>query len=125
MPDAVVRHPSLHGNALVGHVGKLDRVVRLGEDRLGQIEADLALVDVEGRNDLDVADPVLAHDRVHDAGSLVLRPDIPVLLKSLHERRGAVSHADNRHFYAVCHRVPSPHCFRLYRNSAVEHRTKL
>ena len=82
MPDAVVRHPSLHGNARVGHVGKLDRVVRLGEDRLGQIEADLALVDVEGRNDLDVADPVLAHDRVHDAGSLVLRPDIPVLLKS-------------------------------------------
>jgi hypothetical protein len=38
---------------------ELDRVV-LGDDRLGQVEADLLGVDVEGGDELDVADVVAA-----------------------------------------------------------------
>jgi hypothetical protein len=50
------------------HVGDLDGVVLAGDDRLGQVEADLLGVDVEGGDELDVADVVVAELHVHQAG---------------------------------------------------------
>ena len=51
-----------------GDLGELDRVVRVRPDRLGELDADLALDDVEGGDDLDVADVVAAEVDVHQPG---------------------------------------------------------
>ena len=50
-----------------GHVAELHRVVGAGEDRLREVEPDLLLVDVEGGDELDVADVVAAEVDVHQA----------------------------------------------------------
>jgi hypothetical protein len=55
-----------------GTFGELDRVVRPGVDRLGEVLADLVLVDVEGGHELDVADVVAAEVDVHQAGDEVV-----------------------------------------------------
>jgi hypothetical protein len=50
-----------------GHVGDLDGVVLRGVDGLGEVLADLLVVDVEGGDELDVADVVVAEGDVHEA----------------------------------------------------------
>ena len=50
--------PALDGHAERLDVGEPHRVVRRLEDRLAEVTPDLALVDVEGRGELDVADVV-------------------------------------------------------------------
>ena len=77
-------------------VGELDRVVLAGEDRLGQILADLVGVDVEGGAELDVAHVVAAEVDVHQAGHGLARVGVPVVLDALHERARAVADADDR-----------------------------
>jgi hypothetical protein len=77
------------------HVGELHGVVRRLPDRLGEIEPDLALVDVEGRGELDVADVIAAEPRVHEAGDEGVVRRVTVVLHTLHERRGAVADADD------------------------------
>ncbi len=95
--QAVERPPAAHGDAERRHVlGEPDRVVRLGEDRLGDVGADLLAVDVERGHDLDVADVVPAELDVHETRDLLRRVGVLVELQTLDERRGAVADADDR-----------------------------
>ena len=68
LPDAVVRHAARHRDAGLRDVGELDRVVRVRPDRLGEVDADLALDDVERGGELDVRDVIAAEVDVHQAG---------------------------------------------------------
>ena len=54
---------------------------------------DLLGVDVEGGDELDVADVVAAEDDVHEAGHPVGRVGVLVVGEPLHQRAGAVAHA--------------------------------
>ena len=65
-------------------------------DRVGEIDADLALDDVERGHDLDVADVVPAEVDVHQAGDEVVRVRVLVVRQALHERVRAVADADDR-----------------------------
>ena len=73
-----------------------ERVVRLRVDRLGQVLADLVLVDVEGRDELDVPDVVAAQADVHQPGDEVVLLGVLVVVPALHEAARAVAHADDR-----------------------------
>ena len=88
-------------DAEVRHVGELHRVVLSAPDRLGEILADLVGVDVERRRELDVPDVVAAEVDVHQARDEVVRVGVLVVLDALHERGGAVAHADDRDAYLV------------------------
>ena len=79
-----------------GHVGELDRVVRVRPDRLGEVLADLVARDVEGGGELDVADVVAAEVDVHQARDEVVGRRVLVVLDALHERVRAVADADDR-----------------------------
>ena len=79
-----------------GHVGEPDRVVRLGEDRLGDVLADLVRVDVERGNHRDVADVVAAELDVHQAGDRLVRVGVLVVLEALDEGRGTVAEPHDR-----------------------------
>ena len=67
----------------------------LAEDRLGQVAADLLGVDVERGDELDVAHVVRAELDVHEAGHLLRRVGVAVVVDALDERRGAVADADD------------------------------
>ena len=67
LAEAVVGHAALDVDAQVLDLLEDVRVVRLRVDRLGQVLADLVLVDVEGRDELDVADVIAAEVDVHQA----------------------------------------------------------
>ena len=60
------------------HVGEADSVVGRRLDRLGQVAADLAGVDVERGRELDVADVVAAQLDVHQARHGGVRRGVPV-----------------------------------------------
>src|SRR6185437_9530254 len=66
--------------------------VRLGEDRLGDVLADLALIDVPCGDDLNVAGPIAADVRVHEPDRLVR--SVSIISEALDERAGAVPDAD-------------------------------
>ena len=70
-------------------------VVRLGVDRLGQVLADLVLVDVEGGHELDVADVVAAEVDVHQARDEVVLLGVLVVVAALDEAARAVADADD------------------------------
>src|SRR6185436_7564269 len=95
LAEAVVRHAAVDRHVEVRHVGELDRVVLAGPDRLGEVLADLLLVDVEGGRELHVADVVAAEVDVHEAGHSAVRVGVLVVLDALHERVGAVADADD------------------------------
>ena len=80
-------------HAELGDVGELDRVVLLGEDRLAEVEPDLVGVDVERGDELDVADVVAAELDVHEAGHVVGRVGVAVVLDALDEAARAVADA--------------------------------
>jgi hypothetical protein len=88
--------PALDRHAARWHVGEPDRVVRLGEDRVRDVLADLVGVDVEGRDDLDVTDVVAAELDMHQPGHLGVRVGVLVVLEPLHEGRGAVAQTHDR-----------------------------
>ena len=77
-------------------VGELDRVVLARPDRLGEVLADLLGVDVEGGDELDVADVVAAEVDVHQARDLLGGIGVLVVLDALDEGVGAVADADDR-----------------------------
>ena len=86
--------------ALDGHAGRPDLVervgvVRLGVDRLGEVLADLVLVDVEGRDEVDVADVVAAQIDVHQARDEVVGVRVLVVVAALDEAAGAVPDPDD------------------------------
>ena len=80
----------------LGHVGELDRVVLARPDRLGEVLADLLGVDVEGGDELDVADVVAAEVDVHQARDFLGGVGVLVVLDALDEGVGAVADADDR-----------------------------
>src|SRR6185295_3468831 len=104
--EPVERMPALDRHAGGRHVGEPDRVVRLGEDRLGDVGADLLRVDVERGDDADVADVVAAKLDVHQAGDRLVGVGILVVLQTLHEGRGAVAKPHDRDAN-LTHRVRS------------------
>ena len=77
-------------------VCELDRVVRLGPDRVGEVLPDLRRRDVERGRELHVADVVAAEVDVHEPGDELVRRGVLVVLDSLEERVGAVADADDR-----------------------------
>ena len=72
LAETVVGHAALDLDAHLRHVGELDRVVLTRPDRLGEILADLLRVDVEGGDELDVADVVAAEVDVHQTRDLLV-----------------------------------------------------
>ena len=68
LAETVERGAALHGDAGRRHVADLDGVVLAGDDRVREVLADLLGVDVEGGDELDVADVVVAELDVHQTG---------------------------------------------------------
>jgi hypothetical protein len=96
LAEPVVGHPTVDRDVEVRHVGELDRVVLAGPDRLGEVLADLVGIDVERGRELDVRDVVAAEVDVHQAGHVLGRIGVLVVLDALHERGRAVADADDR-----------------------------
>src|SRR4029079_18422858 len=90
LAQAVVGDTALDDDAGGGHVSDLDGVVLGGDDGLGQVEADLLGIHVEGGNERDVVDVVVAELDVHQTGHDGLRVSVLVVLDSLYQRAGAV-----------------------------------
>jgi hypothetical protein len=125
LADAVVRHAAGDLDAGLRHVGELDRVVGVGPDRVCEVDADLALDDVERGDELDVRDVVPAEVDVHEPGNRILRRRVLVVLDALEEGVGAVPDADDRdadlvlRALAVLRAVLSCHAFLSF---AIAHR---
>ena len=96
LAQAVVGHAALDLDAQVRDLLEDVRVVRLGVDRLGQVLADLVLVDVEGGDELDVADVVAAQVDVHQTWHELVVRGVLVVVAALDEAARAVAHADDR-----------------------------
>ena len=75
--------------------------VRLGEDRLLERPADLAPVDVEGGDELDVARSVAADGLAHDAVERRVAA-VAVIFHALHERAGAIADAGDGDLDLLC-----------------------
>ena len=95
LADPVVRHAARDRDAGLRHVGELDRVVRVRPDGVGEIDADLALDDVEGGRELDVRDVVAAEVDVHQPRDEGVTVGVLVVLDALEEGVGAVADADD------------------------------
>ena len=95
LAQAVVDHAAVHVDAEVLDLLEDVRVVRLRVDRFGQVLADLVLVDVERRHELDVADVIPAEIDVHQARDEVGRLGVLVVVAALHQAAGAVADADD------------------------------
>ena len=95
LAEAVMRHAALDDDALLRHARKLDRVVLPREDRVGEVLADLLLVDVNRGDKLDVLDVVATKVDVHQAGDDLVGRGVLVVLNALDEGRGAVADADD------------------------------
>ena len=77
-------------------------VVRLGEDRLLERPADLALVDVEGGDELDVAGAVAADRLAHHAVQRRVAA-VAVIFHALHQRAGAIADAGDGDLDVLLH----------------------
>jgi hypothetical protein len=95
LTEAVEGRSTLDGHAGRRDVGELDRVVLAGDDRLGQVHADLLGVHVERGDEPHVGDVVVAEGHVHEARDTVVRIGVLVVLHALDEGRGAVTHTDD------------------------------
>ena len=93
LAEPVVGHAAVDVDPEVRDVREAVRVVRLDTDRLGEVLADLVLVDVEGRDELDVTDVVSAEVDVHEAGDEVAVLGIGVVVAALDQAAGAVADA--------------------------------
>ena len=85
LAEPVVGHAALDLDPMLRDVGELDRVVLARPDRLGEVLADLLGVDVEGGDELDVADVVAAEVDVHQARDLLGGVGVLVVLDALDE----------------------------------------
>ena len=95
LAQTIVGDTALHDNPGGRHISDLDGVVLGGIDGLGQVEADLLGIDVERCDELDVVDVVLPELDVHQTGNGGVRVSILVVLDSLNQRAGAVTHAND------------------------------
>ncbi len=89
-------HAPLHRDVETRHLREAHRVVRLRPDRLRQVGAHLAGVDVEGGGELDVPDVVAAEARPHQAGDEAVVGHALVIVNSLHQGGCTVADADHR-----------------------------
>ena len=94
--EPVQRVAALHRHAERRDVADLDRVVLTRRDRLGQVAPDLLRVDVERGHERDVAHVIATEVDVHQAGDAGRRVGVRVVVHALHQRRRAVTHADDR-----------------------------
>jgi hypothetical protein len=83
--EAVERGPALDEHPGRRDIADLDGVVLTGDDRLGDVAADLLGVDVERGDELDVRDVVVAERDVHETRDAVVRVGVPVVLHALHQ----------------------------------------
>ncbi len=114
----VVRHVRRHAVELGPHLDddvrdreralEHARVVRLGEDRLLERPADLALVDVERGDELDVARAVAADRLPHHAVERRVAA-APVIFHALHQRAGAIADPGDGDLDVLLHSVSDPH----------------
>src|SRR3990170_508615 len=95
LPEAVMGHPALDLDAHVRDLLKDERVVRLHIDRLRDVLADLVLVDIERRHELDVLDVVTAELDMHQARDEVAGLGVLVVVAALDQAAGAVTDADD------------------------------
>src|ERR1019366_4055084 len=95
LAQTVVGDSALDSDAGGRHVGDINGVVLGGVDGIGQVKADLRGIHVESSDELDVVDVVLPELDVHQAGDGGVRVRILVVLDSLNQRAGAVSHAND------------------------------
>jgi len=96
LAESVVGHTAHDLDPELGNVGvELQGVVLAGEDRLGQVFADLVGVDVEGGAELDVAHVVAAEIDVHQPRDGRPGISVTVVMNALDERARAVAHADD------------------------------
>ena len=86
---------ALDGHAGGGNVGDLDGVVFAGQDGVGKVNADLLAVNIESGNKLDIVDVVLAELNVHQTRDRGLGIGVAVVLHTLDERGGAVTHTND------------------------------
>ena len=93
LADAVEGRAALHGDAGRGDLGEAHGVVLTREDRLGEVDADLGLGNVERGDELDVTDVVAGDGVVHEARHLV--GGVGVVRDTLNEARGAISDASD------------------------------
>ena len=109
LSQAVVGHAAHDRHVQLGHVGELVRIVRVRKDGLGKIEPDFGVNDINGRAEFDIADVIPAQVDMHQAGNAVGFSGIAVKMNTLHQRRGAVTHANDRdaHFLVVTHKSSS------------------
>jgi hypothetical protein len=77
------------------HVRDLDGVVLGGVDRLGEVLADLLVVDVERGDELHVAHVVVTEGDVHQTGDGLGRVGVTVVVHALNERGRTVTDADD------------------------------
>ena len=84
------------------------RVVRLGEDRLLERPADLAPVDVERGDELDVARAIAADRLAHHAIQRRVAA-AAVIFHALHQRAGAIADSGDGDLDVLLHSVSDPH----------------
>ena len=77
-------------------VGETISVVRRLVDSVSEVLADLVPVDVERRNEVDVANVIAAEVDVHDPRDTVPGFGVPVVVDTLHERARTVTDTDDR-----------------------------
>ena len=111
--DAVGKGAGVDAGAVVFGIAAEDSgVVGRGEDGFAERLADFAGVDVEGAGEADVADLEAGDVGVHEAG--VIFRVAAVMGDALHERAGAIAHADHgrANFIACGHKQPRqlPRC---------------
>src|SRR5262249_48367416 len=85
LADAVEGAAAAHLDPQGWDLGGAGGVVGLGQDGLGEVFADLGGVDVEGGDELDVADVVAAEVDVHEAGDGLVLGSVVVLGDALDE----------------------------------------
>ena len=85
LSEAVVGHTAVDLDAGQGNVGETDGVVGLGDDGFGEVFADFVFVDVEGGDDVYVADFVATDGGVHEAGDGFVVGNLAVLVDTLDE----------------------------------------
>ena len=106
MPSWVIPRETV--TPVFADLGELDRVVRVCPHRLGEVDSDLALDDVERGDELDVRDVVPAEVDVHQPGDELVVVGVLVVLDTLQQRVGAVADADDRDAHLAVRRGRCP-----------------
>ena len=95
LANAVQGRAALNLNAESRNIGDLDGAVFGGNNGLGEVLADLLVVNIESCDELDIGDVVVAEDDVHEARNGLVGLCIAVELDTLHQGGGAVADADD------------------------------